>query len=265
MQWYETDGPILALGVVAVFFICAAALELALPHRRWKRPRLKRWTTNLTLFALDMLLVRLAIPLLMIGTAALAAQRGWGLFNAIDLPDWLAFAGAILLLDLALFLQHWATHRVPLLWRLHKVHHVDPEFDISTAARFHPLEIGLSMLYKMAVVALIGPSVLAVFVFELVFTLGTIVTHANLSLPPHLDRIVRRLMVTPDMHRIHHSTVQGETDSNYGTLFSFWDRLFATYTPEAQAGRGAIQIGLAPYRDTRPSKLWWSLLFPFRD
>ncbi len=261
----EQTGAMIGLAAMATAFVGIALLEVLAPRRPLSMPKLRRWTTNLGLFALDTALVRLAIPLLMVGTAQWAGQNGWGLFNLIDLPSWLAFVLAIVLLDFALYLQHWATHRVPILWRLHKVHHVDPDFDISTAARFHPMEIGLSMLYKMAVVALLGPSVLAVFVFEVAFNIATIATHANLSLPLRVDRAARRLVVTPDMHRIHHSSRQAETDSNYGTMLSMLDRIFATYTPTAQDGQDRMQIGLASYRDTRPSKLWWSLLFPFRD
>lgn len=153
---------------------------------------------------------------------------------------------------------------MPILWRLHKVHHSDPDFDITTAARFHPIEIVLSMLYKMAWVALLGAPVLAVFVFEVAFNLAIIFTHANFSLPSRLDRYARLGIVTPDMHRIHHSSVQRETDSNYGTMLSGWDRIFRTYVPHAAAGQDGIEIGLKPYQNGRPAGLLWSLMLPFR-
>jgi sterol desaturase/sphingolipid hydroxylase (fatty acid hydroxylase superfamily) len=168
---------------------------------------------------------------------------------------------AVVSLDLALYFQHWATHRVPLLWRLHKVHHSDPAFDVTTAARFHPIEIIASMLFKMAVVIALGLPVWGVFAFELVFNLATLFTHSNFALPKGIERPVRALVVTPDMHRIHHSAVQRETDSNYGTLLSGWDRLFGTYTERAE---GNLTIGLGEYQDTRPYRLGWSLLLPFR-
>ncbi|MDP4540227.1 sterol desaturase family protein [Qipengyuania sp. DY56-A-20] len=255
---------LIALAATALVFVALAAVELAVPRRRLRHGRSRRWITNLGLFALDTALVRLAVPLLMIGTAQLAEVRGWGLFNQFALPFWLELLLVLALLDLALFLQHWATHRVPLLWRLHQVHHADPDFDVTTAARFHPLEIALSMLYKMAVVAALGPAALAVFVFEVVFVAATVFVHANLSLPPALDRSARSAIVTPDMHRIHHSTLQRETNSNFGTMLSGWDRLFGTYRDRAQAGQDGLTIGLAEYQDRRPLGLWWSLVLPFR-
>ena len=253
----------LALGAMAAVFALFAAIELARPARA--APKGGRWVTNLALFAIDTLAVRLLVPLLMVGAAALAAERGWGLLNQFAPPAWAGVLIAILALDLALFFQHWATHRLPLLWRLHKVHHVDPAFDVTTAARFHPVEIVLSMVYKMGVVVALGLPVLGVFLFELVFNLATLFTHANFALPRALERPVRALLVTPDMHRIHHSSLERETNSNYGTLLSGWDRLFRTYTPRARKGQQGLEIGLDGYQDERPHRLGWSLLFPFRD
>lgn len=263
MEILGLDAPLLGFAIVAAVFAIFAGLELAAPFRRGSQPRMHRWRTNLALFALDTALVRLAIPLLMIGMAQVAEERGWGLFNQLDLPVWLEFLAAILLLDLALYFQHWATHRVPLLWRLHKVHHADPDFDISTGARFHPVEIVLSMLYKMSVVALIGPLALAVFVFEVVFNLATIFTHANIALSARAEPGVRAVLVTPDMHRVHHSVVKGETNSNYGTMLSGWDRLFGTYVAQPGEGRQGLTIGLKEFQDPRPNRLGWSLRLPF--
>ena len=259
MEAFGTSAELAAFGAIAAIFLLFALIEIAAPVRA--APRGHRWLTNLTLFAIDTLAVRLVIPVLMVGAAALAAERGWGLLNGIALPDWAEVLLAILALDLALYVQHWATHRVPLLWRLHKVHHSDPAFDVTTAARFHPLEIVLSMLYKVAVVIALGLPVWGVFLFELVFTIATLFTHANFALPRMLEGAVRALLVTPDMHRIHHSALQRETDSNYGTLLSGWDRLFGTYTEAAQ---GSLTIGLGHYQDSRPHRLGWSLLLPFR-
>lgn len=255
---------LIGFAAMALVFAALAALELVAPRRRLRHGRASRWGTNLGLFALDTALVRMAVPLLMVGTAQLAEARGWGLFNQFSLPFWLELVLTLLVFDLALFFQHWATHRVPLLWRLHKVHHADPDFDVTTAARFHPVEIGLSMLYKMAVVALLGPSALAVFVFEVAFNAATLFVHANLSLPSRLDRLARLIVVTPDMHRIHHSTIASETNSNYGTMLAGWDRLFASYRASAEAGQDGLTIGLAEYQDERPLRLGWSLLLPFR-
>lgn len=264
MDPLDSTAQMIGLGTMAAVFAALAALEFLTPRRRLRHGRVRRWMTNLGLFALDTVLVRLAVPLLMIGTAQLAEARGWGLLNQFALPFWLELLLALVALDLALFLQHWATHRVPLLWRLHQVHHADPDFDVTTAARFHPIEIGLSMLYKMAVVAALGPAALAVFVFEVAFNMATLFVHANLSLPPGVDRLARFAIVTPDMHRIHHSTLQRETNSNYGTMLSGWDRLFRTYRARAQAGQDGLTIGLAEYQDERPLGLGWSLLLPFR-
>ncbi|MCR2832619.1 sterol desaturase family protein [Parerythrobacter lacustris] len=263
MELFGLDATVLSLAIVAIGFVLFAGIELLVPFRRLTQPRLRRWVTNLALFALDSLALRILLPLAMIGAALVAEDRGWGLFNALDWPLWLEALLTILLLDLALYFQHWATHRIPLLWRMHRVHHVDRDFDITTAARFHPFEIVLSMVYKMGVVALFGMAPLAVFVFVTGFTVLTLWTHSNLSLPPATERVVRAAIVTPDMHRIHHSVIRRETDSNYGTFLSGWDRLFGTYVGEASRPQRSIAIGLANYQDDRPTRFGWSLLVPF--
>ena len=252
------EAEIIAFAVMAAVFALFAGIEMVSPAR--PSPRGRRWVTNLALFAIDTLAVRLIIPLAMVGTAALAQERGWGLLNIFNMPDWLGIAAAVLVLDLALFAQHWATHRIPILWRLHKVHHCDPAFDVTTAARFHPIEIMGSMVFKMAVVALFGLPVWGVFLFVAVFNIATLFTHANFALPSWLEKPVRAVLVTPDLHRIHHSVVERETNSNYGTLLSGWDRVFGTYRGTAQDG---LTIGLDAYQDTRPHSLWWSVKLPF--
>ena len=256
-------SPLIALLLMAAGFALIAGLELTTPFRRASQPRPARWFTNLALFAIDTALVRLLLPLAMVGTAMLAAERGWGLFNVVEVPTWLAFAATVLVLDLAIYLQHWATHRVPWLWRLHRVHHTDRDFDVTTAARFHPVEILLSTLWKGAVVAALGAPALAVFVFETGFALLTLWTHANLSLPAGIERVVRAVIVTPDMHRVHHSVRQPETDSNYGTFLSGWDRLFGTYVAAAHDPARTMPIGLREWQDDRPARLGFSLLLPF--
>ena len=258
------DAPLLGLLVMAGAFALFALLELALPCRRASQSKGKRWFANLALFAVDTLAVRLLLPLAMVGTAMLAAERGWGLFNVVEVPAWLAFVVTALVLDLAIYLQHWATHRVPLLWRLHRVHHTDRDFDVTTAARFHPVEILLSTAYKGAVIAALGAPAFAVFVFETGFAVLTLWTHANLSLPSGLDRVVRWFLVTPTMHRVHHSERQPETDSNYGTFLSGWDRLFGTYTVRAQEPQGTMPIGLGEWRGEQTARLGFNLLLPFR-
>ena len=252
----------IALAILAAVFALFAGVEMLRPARHAQKGR--RWVTNLALFAIDTAAVRVIVPLLLVGAAALAVERGWGLLNQMALPGWAGVVLAVIALDLALYFQHWATHRVPVLWRLHKVHHSDPQFDVTTAARFHPIEIVASMGYKMAVVVALGLPVLGVFLFELVFNIATLFTHANFTLPQRLERRVRALLVTPDMHRIHHSAIRRETDSNYGTLLSAWDRIFGTYTERAERGQKGLTIGLDAYQDTRPHRLGWSLLLPFR-
>lgn len=263
MELFDLDASVLSLAIIASAFVLLAALELVVPFRRATQPKLRRWATNLGLYLVDTLALRALMPLAMVGTAALAQQRGWGLFNAIDWPMWLEAVLAILVLDLALYLQHWATHRVPLLWRMHRVHHVDRDFDITTAARFHPFEIVLSMGYKMGMVALFGMAPVAVLVFVAGFTVLTLWTHSNLSLPPWIERTVRAVIVTPDMHRIHHSVIRRETDSNYGTFLSGWDRLFGTYVGQAEGAQQTMPIGLSSWQDDRPARFGWSLALPF--
>ena len=252
------------LAIVVPFFALFALVEVVRPYRAMPLPRSRRWTTNLALYAIDTVAVRVFGPAAMIGAALWAQEAGYGVFNAFDMPGWLAFGATLLALDLALWVQHLATHRVPLLWRLHKVHHADTGFDVTTAARFHPVEIVLSMGFKMAVVVALGAPPLAVFAFEAIFNAFTLFGHANFGLPRGFDALVRGAFVTPDMHRIHHSTTMEETNSNYGTVLSGWDRLFGTYVARPEKGRDAVEIGLSGYRDEKPGKLGWSLALPFR-
>ncbi len=263
MEIFGLDAPLVGLAIIAGAFALFALAELAMPFRRQPLPRKSRWTANLGLYVIDTLAVRLLLPLAMVGAAVWAQDRGWGVLPLLGLPDWVSFVVAILLLDLALYLQHRATHVVPLLWRLHKVHHVDPGFDVTTAARFHPVEIVLSMAYKMGVVIALGASPLAVFVFEVGFAVFTLFTHANIRLPAPLERIWRLVFITPDLHRIHHSTLPRETNSNYGTFLSLWDRLLGTYVGAGRDGQRAMDIGLASFQDDRPGRLGWSLTLPF--
>jgi sterol desaturase/sphingolipid hydroxylase (fatty acid hydroxylase superfamily) len=263
MEIIGIDAPIVFFAITTATFFLFAGLEMVVPFRRLTQPRAQRWRTNLALFAIDTLALRLLVPLALVGMAVLAEERGWGLLNQLDLPLWLGCVIAILALDLALWFQHWATHRVPVLWRLHRVHHVDRDFDVTTGARFHPFEIILSMGYKLAIVAALGPPALGVFLFEVVFTVATLFTHSNTHLPGWLDRPVRALIVTPDMHRIHHSARMEETNSNYSTFMSFWDRLFGTYVDRAEDGQRGLTIGLSRWQDDRPRRLGWSLWLPF--
>lgn len=250
------------IGLFAVF----AAIEAWAPRRVRVLPRGGRWITNWSIVILDTLLLRalaLALPLLAVGAAVDAQRLGWGLFNSLALPGWIEVVATILILDLAIWAQHLITHRVPLFWRFHRVHHADRDMDVTTAIRFHPVEIAASMLVKIGLVYALGPSALAVVLFEIILNGTSLFNHANIALPRWADRAVRLVLVTPDMHRVHHSVVRAEHDSNFGFALSAWDRIFGTYRPQPMAGHEAMQVGLE-WQDEKPSRLGWSLLLPFR-
>ncbi|MBA5778807.1 sterol desaturase family protein [Stappia sp. F7233] len=248
------------LGVLAVL----ALLEAILPRRRREIPRLLRWTNNLSIVVLDTLLVRLAFPVLAVGVAIVAERQGFGLFNVVAIPAALAFVLSLLLLDLAIYLQHVMFHAVPALWRLHRMHHADLEFDVTTGLRFHPGEILLSMALKLAVVASLGPPAAAVLVFEILLNATSMFNHSNLRLPAWLDRWLRLVLVTPDMHRVHHSWDVDETNSNFGFNLPWWDRLLGTYRPQPRAGHEGMTIGIDQFRTRRDLWLDRMLVQPFR-
>ena len=236
----------LRLGIFLAVFAALALWEWAAPARSLRLSRALRWRANLGLAVLNTLLLRLALPGSALAFAALAADEGWGLLNRFELPAWLAVAAGVIALDLVIYFQHVLFHSVPALARLHAVHHADPDFDLTTGIRFHPLEILISTLVKFAAIATLGAPVLAVLIFELLLNATAMFNHANVSLPSWLEPSVRTLLVTPDMHRTHHSVIETERNSNYGFCLSIWDRLLGTYTP---APRGALDIGLADWRD----------------
>lgn len=258
----------LRLAVFATIFGLCAGAEALWPRRPRLQPRLQRWFTNLSMLALATMLVRaLAALAPLVGAMAaahFAQQQGWGLFNHLDWPIWLEIVLAAIALDLAIWAQHLATHHIPLLWRLHRVHHCDRDLDASSALRFHPLEIALSALLKMVVVSALGASVVAVLLFEIVLNASAMFNHANMRLPQWLDGILRQVIVTPDMHRVHHSIHRAEHDRNFGFCLSVWDRLFGTYKPQPDAGQLGMTIGLAEWQDDRPSRLGWAIRLPFR-
>ena len=257
---------ILRLGVFLGLFIIFASAEALSPRRPRQYGRPKRWATNLSITILNTIVLRLmafGLPLLAVGAALDAGQKGWGLFNHLSWPAWVEVALSILILDFAIWAQHLVTHKVPILWRLHRVHHADRDMDVTTAVRFHPVEIGLSMLLKIGLVYLLGPSALAVVLFEILLNGTALFNHSNLKLPLALDAVLRRVLVTPDMHRVHHSLLREEHDSNYGFALSIWDRLMGTYVAQPRRGHDGMTIGLE-WQDDRPTKLGWSLLLPFR-
>lgn len=259
---------LIRLAAFAGIFVLLAAWERALPRRRLSQPRPGRWPTNIAIVALGALFVRLMaslpVPLAAIATALYGETHGLGLLNQWALPPWLKIVIAILVLDLAIWAQHLATHKVPALWRLHRVHHADRDIDVTTALRFHPFEIALSMLWKAAVVLAIGAPVAAVLLFEVVLNATAMFSHSNIRLPEPVDVLLRRVLVTPDMHRVHHSTIRREHDSNYGFNFSIWDRLFRTYTAQPEKGHENMRIGLENCQTEEPNGLFWCLLYPFR-
>jgi sterol desaturase/sphingolipid hydroxylase (fatty acid hydroxylase superfamily) len=206
----------------------------------------------------------LAVPVAAVAAAEWARIAGWGAFNLLGWPLWLEILIAIVVLDLAIYGQHVLFHKVPVLWRLHQVHHADVDFDVSTALRFHPVEIALSMLIKIAVVLALGAPAIAVVLFEIILNGCAMFNHANVKLPGWLDAILRRILVTPDMHRVHHSVIRRETDSNFGFNLSIWDRIFGTYRAQPEAGHAGMTIGLSEYQSEDPTRFSWSLLLPFR-
>ncbi|NJD89268.1 MAG: sterol desaturase family protein [Betaproteobacteria bacterium] len=236
--------PWIRLGAFLGAFAAMAAWEVLSPRRERLHPRRVRWTANLGLVVLNSLAVRLAFPVAAAGFAALAAERGWGALNAVELPPAVAFAVAVAALDLAIYFQHVMFHAVPLLWRLHRVHHADPDFDVTTGARFHPIEILLSMAIKLAAIALIGAPAAAVLAFEVILNACAMFNHGNVRLPEGLDRALRRVIVTPDMHRIHHSMEMAEANSNYGFNLAWWDRLLGTYRARAGLPQERMRIGV---------------------
>jgi sterol desaturase/sphingolipid hydroxylase (fatty acid hydroxylase superfamily) len=241
-----------------------ALWEALAPRRRLTVGRPVRWASNLGLVALDVLAVRLLIPLGGAGLALVAAERGWGLFNNVALPSWLAVTLSVVALDLVIYLQHVLFHAVPLLWRLHLVHHADLDFDATTGVRFHPLEILLSMVIKMGAVLLLGAPALAVVLFEVLLNASSVFNHGNVRFPPWLDRVLRLFLVTPEMHRVHHSTDPRETNSNFGFNLPWWDFLLGTYRAQPAEGHEKMTIGLSQFRqERRVERLHWMLALPF--
>ena len=240
-----------------------ALWEIAAPWRgAQKRP--VRWPGNLGIVVLDSLLVRLVFPLTATGVALLAEARGWGLMNVFGVPAVIGIFLSVLVLDLAIFLQHVAFHRVPLLWRLHRMHHADPVLDVTTGLRFHPFEILVSMAIKFAVVLALGAPALAVVIFEVLLNATAMFNHANVRLPSGIERRLRWILVTPDMHRVHHSVLRPETDSNYGFNLPWWDRLFGTYRQRPEAGPEHVQIGIGVFDQDIDQRLDRLLAQPFR-
>jgi sterol desaturase/sphingolipid hydroxylase (fatty acid hydroxylase superfamily) len=253
------------LGFFLGVLLLMAVWEVAAPRRRLSVKRPWRWASNLALVAMNVSIVRVAIPLTAVVAAVWAESHGWGLLHLVDLPIWLEVALAVVALDLAIYAQHVMFHFVPLFWRMHLVHHADLDIDVTTGVRFHTFEIALSTLIKIGVVVALGAPALAVLVFEVLLNATSMFNHSNVRLPAWLDRLLRLVVVTPDMHRVHHSTIPRETNSNFGFNLPWWDRLFRTYRAQPKEGHQRMQIGLSPLRDQQQvDRLPGMLLLPFR-
>jgi sterol desaturase/sphingolipid hydroxylase (fatty acid hydroxylase superfamily) len=253
------------LGIFVGVFALIAAAEMFWPRRTQDMPRAGRWPGNLGIVALDTIFLRLIFPMTAVGFALFVEQRGWGLFNALALPGWIAVTASVALLDLTIYLQHVLFHAVPTLWRLHRMHHADLAFDVTTGLRFHPIEIIISMAIKFAAVAALGATAIAVLIFEVLLNATSMFSHGNLKIPGKIDRWLRWLVVTPDMHRVHHSILPNETNSNFGFNLPWWDRLFGTYKPAPTAGHQQMTIGIEQFRQPRELRLDRMLLQPFRE
>ncbi len=257
--------PVVRLSAFAGIFATMALWEMLAPRRRQTIGRLRRWPSNLGIVLLNTVLVRLAFPVAAVGAALAAETHAWGLFHVLAVPTWLAVVASVILLDLAIYLQHVLFHAVPVLWRLHRVHHADLELDVTTGARFHPIEILLSMVIKLGIIAALGTPAIAVLIFEVLLNATAMFNHGNVRLPQRIDRALRRIVVTPDMHRVHHSVVARETNCNFGFNLPWWDHLFGTYRAQPAAGHEAMTVGIEQFRDPRELRLDRMLLQPFRD
>ncbi len=269
MEVLEHHEVTIRLGIFVGSLAIMMAFEALWPKRPRVLGRLSRWFTNFSITAVGAILIRLmamaALPLSATAAAVWAGSRGIGVLHLVEFPPALEIVLALAVLDASIWFQHLASHRIGFLWRFHRVHHADRDIDASTALRFHPIEIGLSMLYKVLVVLAIGPSLATVIVFEIALNGLAIFNHSNVRLPHRLDKLLRLVLVTPDVHRVHHSVYRNEHDSNYGFSTTLWDRLFRTFVAQPRDGHRAMTIGLRAFQSNRPQELKWSLLLPIHD
>lgn len=253
---------------ISFFFgilIVMALWEVIAPRRSLTVSKTVRWTNNLGLVFFNSFLLRVLFPAAAVGMAAFATDHSWGIFNYYDLTSWLVIVASIIVMDFMIYLQHVMVHAIPTLWRLHRMHHADLDFDVTTGARFHPLEIILSMLIKFATIVVLGPPVIAVVIFEIVLSATAMFNHSNARLPLRVDRLLRWIVVTPDMHRVHHSIEDDEANSNFGFSLPWWDHLFGTYRDQPRGGHEGMTIGIRKYRD--PEQVCWfpgMMMIPFK-
>ncbi|HTZ18617.1 MAG TPA: sterol desaturase family protein [Dissulfurispiraceae bacterium] len=264
MNMFVIDNELaVRFGCFIGIFIAMAAWESVAPRRSLTASKKVRWANNLAMTLLNSAVIRLVFPAAAVAMALISEWSGWGILNILQVPALTGGILSLLLLDLAIYTQHLLFHRVKLFWSLHRMHHTDLDIDVTTGARFHPVEIVLSMEIKIAAVILIGAPAWSVLLFEVVLNATSMFNHSNVRLPAFADRILRRLVVTPDMHRVHHSVITTEMNSNFGFNFPWWDRLFGTYRDQPEKGHEEMTIGLADFRDTKFLTLQWMLAVPF--
>ena len=264
MEILQSSEVLIRLGWFVGLFVLITTLESMFPRRVRQVLRRRRWPSNIGVSGLSQLLVRLLLPISAIALAVTAEHNQWGVLAHVNLPTWLEVVIAILVLDLAIYWQHRIFHSVPLLWRFHQMHHADTEFDISTGVRFHPLSVLLSACIKLAAIVALGPAPIAVFVFEVLLNGTSLFNHSNLKLHPVAERMMRYVVVTPDMHRVHHSSDLGEMNCNFGFSFPWWDRIFRSYQAQPSKGHLDMEIGLNVYRDVKELRIDRMLTQPFR-
>jgi sterol desaturase/sphingolipid hydroxylase (fatty acid hydroxylase superfamily) len=262
-NFVESNEVVLRLASFAGLLCLMAICEALLPKKTRSMKRNKRWLTNLGLVFIDSFVLRLLTPILAAGVAMWAQSKQIGILNWLQLPLWFEYMLAFLLLDLFIYVQHVMSHKVPMLWAFHKVHHADRDIDVTTGLRFHPVEIVFSMLYKLICVVLLGPAATVVILFEIVLNGAALFNHANVALPVSMDKRLRKVIVTPDFHRVHHSVENKETDSNYGFFLSVWDKLFHTYIAQPKHSHDGMTIGLKEYQSEHPKRLMWCLTLPW--
>jgi len=261
---FQNEGK-LRLGFFFGILIIMAIWEVLSPRRELNIDKSFRWMSNLSIVVLNTIVLRLLFPAAAVGMAAYAAKNNYGLFNLIDMPSAFELVFCVIFMDMLIYWQHVIFHRVPILWRIHRMHHADQDIDVTTGSRFHPVEIILSMLIKFAAVLILGIPIVAIILFEIILNLTAMFNHSNVNLPQSLDKLIRKIIVTPDMHRVHHSVIPKETNSNYGFNLSLWDKLFGTYIEQPEMGHLEMTIGLYEYRDEKISQaLDEMLLIPFK-
>lgn len=265
-QFVLEHEPVIRLSFFFVIFAVVGIWEVLAPQRALTVSKSLRWASNLGLVILNTVVLRLLFPMAAVGIAAFSEANGWGLLNHFPVPFWLAVPLAVVAMDLVIWLQHVMVHAVPALWRLHRVHHADLDYDLTTGSRFHPIEIVLSMLIKFATITVLGAPVVAVVIFEVVLNAAAMFNHGNIRLPVGLDRVLRQFIVTPDMHRVHHSVEDDETHSNFGFNLPWWDHLFGTYRAQPRAGQLGMTIGIHGHTDPREvARLDGMLMMPFKS